>query len=96
MKDLGIMGSLISTLVFKGEIVGEKYDANQLSESGIWLITNGTIQNFNDLTWSFLICLKFDGNTTLQFAIQTDAAVTIWKRKLSPSGYSPNSDWMKI
>lgn len=96
MKNIGIEGKLISGLVFKGEITGQNYDANKLSESGIYLITNETIKNSNNLNWSFLICLKFDGNTTLQFLIQTDSAVSIYKRKLSPSGYSPNSEWMKV
>lgn len=96
MKDLAIMGNLVSKIVFKGEIAGQNYDANKLSESGIYLITDETIKNSNNLNWSFLICLKFDVNTTLQFLIQTDAVVTIWKRKLSPTGYSPNSEWMKI
>lgn len=96
MKDLAIMGNLVSELVFKGEIAGQNYDANKLSESGIYLITDETIKNSNNLNWSFLICLKFDVNTTLQFLIQTDSAVSIYKRKLSPTGYSLNSEWMKV
>lgn len=96
MKDIRIGDNFISSLIFKGEIYGENYDANNLSESGIYLITNPAIKNANNLEWSFLICLKFDQNTTLQFLIRTDAVVTIWKRKLSPTGYSPNSEWMKI
>ena len=96
MKDIRIGGNFISSLIFKGEIFGENYDANNLSESGIYLITHSAIKNAKNLEWSFLICLKFDLNTTLQFLIQTDAVVTIWKRKLSPTGYSPNSEWMKI
>ena len=96
MKDIRIGGNFISSLIFKGEISGENYDANNLSESGIYLITNSAIKNANNQEWSFLICLKYDKNTTLQFLIQTDAVVTIWKRKLSPTGYSPNSEWMKI
>ena len=96
MKDIRIGGNFISSLIFKGYISGENYDANNLSESGIYLITNPAIKNANNQEWSFLICLKFDLNTTLQFLIQTDAAVTIWKRKLSPTGYTPNSEWMKI
>lgn len=86
MKDLSI----------KGQITGDSYDANKLSENGIWLITNMTIKNANNITWAFLISLKFDVNTTLQFLVQTDAEVTIFKRKLSPSEYTPNSEWMKI
>ena len=96
MKDLAIMGNFVSKLVFKGEIAGQNYDANKLSESGIYLITTETIKNSNNLNWSFLICLKFDANSTLQFLIQTDSAVSIYKRKLSASGYTPNSEWMKI
>ncbi len=96
MKDIRIGGNFISSLIFKGCISGENYDANNLSESGIYLITGETIKNSNNLNWSFLICLKFDVNTTLQFLIQTDSAVSIYKRKLSASGYSPNSEWMKI
>ena len=96
MKDLAVKGQLLSSLIFKGYISGENYDANNLSESGIYLITNSAIKNANNQAWSFLICLKYDQNTTLQFLIQTDAVVTIWKRKLSPTGYSPNSEWMKI
>lgn len=96
MKDLSIKGQLLSSLIFKGQITGDSYDANNLSESGIYLITNSAIKNANNQVWSFLICLKYDQNTTLQFLIQTDAVVTIWKRKLSPTGYSPNSEWMKI
>lgn len=96
MKDLSIKGQLLSSLIFKGQITGDSYDANKLSENGIWLITNMTIKNANNITWAFLISLKFDENTTLQFLVQTDAEVTIFKRKLSPSGYSPNSEWMKI
>lgn len=96
MKDIRIGGNFISSLIFKGNIFGENYDANNLSESGIYLITHPAIKNANNQVWSFLICLKFDLNTTLQFLIQTDDVVTIWKRKLSPTGYSPNSEWMKI
>lgn len=96
MKDLSIKGQLLSSLIFKGSISGENYDANNLSESGIYLIRDPAIKNANNLTWSFLICLKFDINSTLQFLIQTDDVVTIWKRKLSPTGYTPNSEWMKI
>lgn len=96
MKDIRIGGNFISSLIFKGFISGENYDANNLSESGIYLIGNPTIKNANNLAWSFLICLKFDRNTTLQFLIQTDSAVSIYKRKLSPTGYTPNSEWMKI
>lgn len=96
MKDIRIGGNFISSLIFKGEISGENYDANKLSENGIWLITDTTIKNANNITWAFLICLKFDVNTTIQFLVQTDAQVTIFKRKLSPSGYSPNSEWMRI
>lgn len=96
MKDIKIDGNFISSLVFKGGISGENYDANNLSESGIYLITNPTIKNVNNLAWAFLICLRFDANTTLQFLVETDAEVTIFKRKLSPSGYTPNSEWMKI
>lgn len=96
MKDIRIGGNFISSLIFKGEISGENYDANKLSENGIWLITGTTIKNANNITWAFLICLKFDVNTTIQFLVQTDAQVTIFKRKLSPSGYSPNSEWMRI
>ena len=96
MKDIRIGGNFISSLIFKGYISGENYDANNLSESGIYLITNSAIKNANNQAWSFLICLKYDQNTTLQFLIQTDSAVTILKRKLSPSGYSTNSDWMKV
>lgn len=96
MKDIRIGGNFISSLIFKGNISGENYDANNLSESGIYLITNPAIKNANNQVWSFLICLKFDPNTTLQFLIQTDDVVTIWKRRLSPSGHSPNSEWMKI
>lgn len=96
MKDIRIGGNFISSLIFKGHISGENYDANNLSESGIYLITNSAIKNANNQAWSFLICLKYDQNTILQFLIQTDAVVTIWKRKLSPTGYSPNSEWMKI
>lgn len=96
MKDIRIGGNFISSLIFKGNISGENYDANNLSESGIYLITNSAIKNANNQSWSFLICLKYDQNTTLQFLIQTDAVVTIWKRKLSPTGYTPNSEWMKI
>lgn len=96
MKDIRIDGNFISSLIFKGQISGENYDANNLSESGIYLITNPAIKNAQNQEWSFLICLKFDINTTLQFLIQTDDVVTIWKRKLSPSGYSPNSEWMKV
>lgn len=96
MKDIRIGGNFISSLIFKGCISGENYDANNLSESGIYLIQAPAIKNANNQTWSFLICLKFDGNTTLQFLILTDSAVSIYKRKLSPTGYSPNSEWMKI
>ena len=96
MKDLSIKGQLLSSLVFKGQITGDNYDANKLSENGIWLITDTTIKNANNITWAFLICLKFDENTTIQFLVQTDAQVTIFKRKLSSSGYSPNSEWMRI
>lgn len=96
MKDIRIGGNFISSLIFKGCISGENYDANNLSESGIYLITNPAIKNAQNQAWSFLICLKFDLNTTLQFLIQTDDVVTIWKRKLSPSGYTPNSEWMKV
>lgn len=96
MKDLSIKGQLLSSLIFKGQITGDGYDANKLSENGIWLITDTTIKNANNITWAFLICLKFDVNTTIQFLVQTDAQVTIFKRKLSPSGYSPNSEWMRI
>lgn len=96
MKDLSIKGQLLSSLIFKGRIAGDNYDANKLSENGIWLITNITIKNANNITWAFLISLKFDDNTTLQFLVQTDAEVTIFKRKLSPSGYTPSSEWMKI
>lgn len=83
-------------LPFEGETAGVNYDANQLTDSGIWKITNGTIKNGNNLTWSFLICLKFDVNTTLQFLITTEADVKIFKRKLSPSGLSQNSEWMEV
>ena len=96
MKDLSIKGQLLSSLIFKGQITGDSYDANKLSENGIWLITDTTIKNANNIIWAFLICLKFDANTTIQFLVQTDAQVTIFKRKLSPSGYTPNSEWMKI
>ena len=96
MKDIRIGGNFISSLIFKGNISGENYDANNLSESGIYSITNPAIKNANNQVWSFLICLKFDSNTTLQFLIQTDDVVTIWKRRLSTSGHSPNSEWMKI
>lgn len=96
MKDLSIKGQLLSSLIFKGEIAGDSYDANKLSENGIWLITDPTIKNVNNIKWAFLISLKFDVNTTLQFLMQTDAEVTIFKRKLSPSGFTPNSEWMKI
>lgn len=96
MKDLSIKGQLLSSLIFKGQVAGDNYDANKLSENGIWLITNVTIKNANNIIWAFLVSLKFDVNTTLQFLIQTDAEVTIFKRKLSPSGYFPNSEWMKI
>ena len=96
MKDLAVKGQLLSSLIFKGRIAGDSYDANKLSENGIWLITDSTIKNVNNINWAFLICLKFDVNTTLQFLVQTDAEVTIFKRKLSPSGYTPNSEWMKI
>lgn len=96
MKDLSIKGQLLSSLIFKGRITGDSYDANKLSENGIWLIADTTIKNANNINWAFLICLKFDDNTTLQFLVQTDAEVTIFKRKLSPSGYTPNSEWMKI
>lgn len=96
MKDIRIGGNFISSLIFKGSISGENYDANNLSESGIYLITSPAIKNAPNHAWSFLICLKFDINTTLQFLIQTDDVVTIWKRKLSPTGYTPNSEWMKI
>lgn len=96
MKDLSIKGQLLSSLIFKGQIAGDSYDANKLSENGIWLITDTTIKNANNIIWTFLICLKFDANTTIQFLVQTDAQVTIFKRKLSPSGYSPNSEWMRI
>ena len=96
MKDLSIKGQLLSSLIFKGQIAGDSYDANKLSENGIWLITDTTIKNANNIIWAFLICLKFDANTTIQFLVRTDDQVTIFKRKLSPSGYSPNSEWMRI
>lgn len=96
MKDLAVKGQLLSGLIFKGQIAGDSYDANNLFENGIWLITNMTIKNANNIIWAFLVSLKFDANTTLQFLVRTDAEVTIFKRKLSPSGYFPNSEWMKI
>lgn len=78
-------------------LVGDEYDADKLIESGIYRIGNPTIKNVNGETWSFLICLKFDNNTTIQFLISTlNSDIKIQKRKLSPTGYSPNSEWQKL
>ena len=70
---------------------------NKLIESGIYRIGGQTIKNVNGETWSFLICLKFDINTTIQFLISTlNSDVKIQKRKLSPTGFSPNSELQKL
>lgn len=78
-------------------LVGDEYDADKLIESGIYRIGDQTIKNVNGETWSFLICLKFDINTTIQFLISMlNSDVKIQKRKLSPTGFSSNSEWQKL